>query len=342
MRLQGGGTRLTWVSHAYVLVLLLFFLTPSALSDNESSIIAPLARQSLILDGAVAGDTIVVVGERGHILKSLDQGNSWYQVSAPTRATLTAVAFFDANHGIAVGHDAVILRSQDGGESWQRVHHAPQEEKPLLDVYIHSQKQITVIGAYGLYLHSKDGGSTWGQREFQPLDPDEPSLQNENVGSLVDDFHLNQIAVSDTGRWYIAAEAGTLYRSDDQGSQWRQLPSPYEGSFFGILPLKLDEILVFGLQGRLFYSNDAGQTWQRVETRTQATLTNALRLRQGGIAVTGYSGSILFADQGRAEFKLTQLEQRMGISSSIQLKSGDLLLLGTGGMLHLPLEQLTN
>ena len=51
------------------------------------------------------------------------------------------------------------------------------------------------------------------------------------------DFHLNRIVGASGSRLYIAAEAGHLYRSDDAGRTWNELPSPYEGSFFGVLPL---------------------------------------------------------------------------------------------------------
>ena len=56
------------------------------------------------------------------------------------------------------------------------------------------------------------------------------------------DYHLNHIARSGTGRLYIAAEAGTIYRSDDDGQTWISLPSPYHGSFFGTLPLENDSL----------------------------------------------------------------------------------------------------
>ena len=323
-----------------VLFILLFLPAASTTAEtSESSVIAPLARQSLLLDGTTAGKAIVVVGERGHVLKSIDHGQSWRQISVPTRATLTAVSFIDADQGVAVGHDAVILRSQDGGESWRLVYHAPEAERPLLDVHMHSLNDITAIGAYGLYLDSSDGGSTWVAKEFQPVNPDGSELQGD-AEAFAGDMHLNHIAVSAKGRWYLAAEAGMLYRSDDKGQKWQQLPSPYEGSFFGTLAIANDEVLAFGLQGRLFYSNDAGENWQRIETGTQATLTNALVLQNGGVFVSGYSGSMLVSNPGRVDFRPIQLEQRMSVSSSIQLKNGDLLLLGTGGMLRLPQGQL--
>ena len=52
-----------------------------AAADSEQM---PLAVKSLLLDGQVAGDHIVVVGERGHILLSEDQGRTWQQQAVPT------------------------------------------------------------------------------------------------------------------------------------------------------------------------------------------------------------------------------------------------------------------
>ena len=56
-----------------------------------TSVAAPLASRSLLLDGADTGSSLVVVGDRGHVLVSTDQGASWKQSTVPTRALLTAV-----------------------------------------------------------------------------------------------------------------------------------------------------------------------------------------------------------------------------------------------------------
>src|SRR6185369_10757001 len=84
---------------------------------NQPSEIAPLASSSLLLDLALAGNRMVAVGERGHVLLSDDQGATWRQAkSVPTRVMLTAVFFVDADYGWAVGHDETILNTVDGGE----------------------------------------------------------------------------------------------------------------------------------------------------------------------------------------------------------------------------------
>jgi len=87
-------------------------------SANQPAEIAPLAATSLLLDLAQAGDRLVAVGERGHVLLSDDEGVTWRQAkSVPTRAMLTAVYFADGEYGWAVGHDETILNTVDGGET---------------------------------------------------------------------------------------------------------------------------------------------------------------------------------------------------------------------------------
>ena len=306
----------------------------------RSSVIAPLATRSLLLDVASSGEGIIVVGERGHILRSQDQGNSWRQITVPTRATLTAAAIHSDGLGFAVGHDATILRTLDGGTSWRPVYYAPEEERPLLDVYIIDPQHIIAVGAYGLYLESLDRGSSWVVRGLIARDYGENRAPESGEEPHPDEFHLNQFSVSDTGRWYIAAEAGNLYRSDDRGVSWIRLPPPYEGSFMGVLPMAGERVVVFGLQGKLYVSADGGESWRQMETGTQATLTNALVLQDGHVLVAGYSGSILTARQDLSEFRLTRLRQRGGISASIQLQSGELMFFGSGGMLEMPLSEL--
>src|SRR5262245_18082977 len=80
-----------------------------------------VAPRMLLLDGALAGSEVVVVGERGTILCSADNARTWQAAASPTPATLTAVAFADnGKHGWAVGHDALILATADGGRTWQK------------------------------------------------------------------------------------------------------------------------------------------------------------------------------------------------------------------------------
>ncbi len=284
-------------------------------SEGRRAIAAPLATRSLILDGAAIGDYMVVVGERGHILVSRDAGTSWTQADVPTRATLTGVSLHDGSLGWAVGHDAVILRTIDAGLTWQTVYAAPDEERPLLDVWFENAEHGIAVGAYGYFLETRDGGDTWQSRRI-----------------IDDDPHLNQIAAASSSRLYIAAEAGRIYRSEDAGEHWTALPSPYEGSFFGTLPLDPQSVYLFGLRGHLFRSDNAGAHWRTVDTQTESMLTNGLVLDDGGVVFTGMGGALLMGNDGDDNLRLFQRRDRQAIAGALPAGGGVFVVFGEFGV----------
>ncbi len=301
--------------------------------EPETSDKAPLAAHSLLLDGvAIDGTRTVAVGQWGHILVSDDHGQSWRQVDVPTRATLTAISFFDRKLGWAVGHDAIILRTHDGGETWERVYYAPEEQRPLFDVWFRDADYGFAIGAYGFLLRTTDGGDTWSPSEVGAKDWTE-AIDDLGEGS---DFHLNHIARSETGRLYVAAEAGKIYRSDDDGENWIALPSPYHGSFFGTLSLDNDALLLFGLRGHLYRSENAGESWEAVETRTEAMLTDGVQLEDGTIVVAGLAGTLLVSRDGGRKFTHYQQADRQGLATIVEADDGSLILIGELGVTRLP------
>jgi photosystem II stability/assembly factor-like uncharacterized protein len=343
---------------------------------------APLASRSLLLDVTLAGQRLVAVGERGHVLLSDDHGQTWGQAeSVPTRALLTGVCFSNPMQGVAVGHDEVILTTRDGGRTWALAHFAPESQQPLLDVTCGADGRVIAVGAYGVYFSSRDGGATWGQKKFAPLaakpaagrmvagsgtgggpgggpaphaasghvaDAAGRQLATDGVGpgpatdaasgdSAADDtgrdFHLNKIAAASPNTLYIAAEAGHLYRTDDGGLTWHELPSPYDGSFFGVKPLRGNVVLAYGLRGNLFRSEDAGETWRKVETGTHAMLNGAVSLgtNDDAIAVVGLSGVVLVSRDGGKSFALMQQEDRKGLSAAMAVGGDTLVAVGEGG-----------
>ncbi len=281
----------------------------------EPVIVMPKASTSLLLDAEAAGDTLVAVGARGHVLVSVDGGTNWRQSEVPTRAMLTAITFGGDRLGWAVGHDSAILRTEDAGLTWELLHWAPEEESPLFDVRFADADNGIAIGAYGSFYRTADGGETWS---FEP------------IGDA--DWHLHQLARAADKTMYIAAEAGMIYRSDDGGSSWIELPSPYEGSFFGVLPLGADSALVYGLRGHLFRTEDRGQSWVEIGTGTVAMLTSGIRLADGTVLIVGLGGAVLTSEDDGRSFTLHQQEARHGFSSVTEIDGGRLLMTGEFGV----------
>ncbi len=314
-------------------------LTPAA--AHQAAVESRLAATSLLLDGAAAGSRLIVVGERGHVLFSDDEGVTWTQAQVPVQVMLTAVRMHDAQTGWAVGHDAVILRTRDGGETWQLVHDAPQAQLPLLDVWFRDADSGFAVGAFGTFLATADGGDTWTCRNGCWEENDDetvtgPPLLHAVESDFEDDFHLNAITPAGPGRLFLAGESGVLYRSDDDGERWRALPSPYRGSWFGALALDADTVLVAGLRGRLFRSEDAGENWTQIETGTTATLTDLVQVKPDLMLITGLAGALLTSRDKGLSVSYRPLPSRQGLSTALATAGGSVVLVGESGVEPLP------
>ncbi|MFV3076323.1 WD40/YVTN/BNR-like repeat-containing protein [Niveispirillum fermenti] len=304
------------------LCLLAAGLLPAAAQEARipalrPAVMAPLAVHSLILGAARAGDRLVAVGERGHILLSDDNGASWRQVAVPANAALTGVAFADDRQGWAVGHDAVILHTADAGETWQVQYAEPELEQPLMDVLFSADGRHGIaVGAYGLYLETADGGATWESRMISDSD-----------------FHFNAIVAPTPESRLIAGEAGTTLVSTDAGATWTPLAAPYDGSFFDALALGPQSFLVYGLQGNILRTDDAGQTWTAIDSGTTAGLMGGAVLADGSVVLVGAQGTVLTSKDGGRTFSGIQRPDRVGLADVIQAAGGQVILLGEAGPL---------
>lgn len=288
------------------------------------SIESAAAVTSLLLDVVRAGDRLIAVGDRGHILYSDDNGKQWLQARVPTQQLLTAVYFVDDRHGWAVGHDALILATRDGGATWTRQYDDLEAESPLLDVWFKDVNHGYAVGAYGMLLETRDGGQDW-QRIDEALD-------NEDA------FHLNAIgAVADSGI-FIVGEMGMMFRSADWGQSWKRLDSPYQGSLFGLLATaEPEQLLVYGLRGHIFKSTDSGESWDAVAVHTgngllQYGLSGGSLLSNGDILIVGHSGTLLRSSDGGESFSVSNRADRISLAAVVDGKAGGLILVGQNGI----------
>lgn len=338
-----SATRITLVA------LALCFSQFSYSAPPKYSIISDRAHKTLLIDVVRAGSRIVAVGQRGHILYSDDNGDSWTQAKVPSIALLTSVFFVDAKNGWAVGHDTTILHSTDGGENWvvQKFDpfdpNAPFEEEaldeevdwnsndnwedeplpppqgePLLDVWFKNKRLGYAVGAYGYFLRTNDGGKTWTD-------------WSKNIDNY-DGAHYYSMNQTINGVLFMVGEMGTMYRSIDDGSTWETLTSPYDGSLFGVLPTKSPNVvLAFGLQGNVFRSTDLGESWKSITVKSDQSLNGGAVLADGAIVVVGNSGVVLRSTDGGRSFSTQINSDRLSLVGIINAKDKNLVMVGQGG-----------
>ena len=317
-----------------------------------------LAMRSPLLDVTHAGERLVTVGQRGHILYSDDAGGQWQQASVPVSVDLNAVHFPTAQQGWAVGNDGVVLHSADAGATWSKQldgrqigalvlkHYSalaasePANEqwaslaaeglrlvdegadKPFLDVWFADAQVGYVVGVFNLILTTQDGGQSW-----QPLQDRTDNLQG---------LHLNAIA-STGDALYIAGEQGLLRKWDAAQQRFVALPSPYEGSFFGLIG-RPGELLAYGLRGHAFRSTDGGLSWSPLASSLQVSITAASLDADGHYRLFTQAGHMLLADSAAAPLQLVPQTQQSPVAAASLAANGALVLVGGRGVRVLPAE----
>lgn len=295
-----------------------------------------------------AGQRLLVVGQRGHILYSDNDGRDWQQAEVPVSSDLTAIRFATERDGWAVGHDGVVLHSDDGGAHWARQLDGrrigqlmldfyaanPQADnaalldqaqrmkdegadKPFLDVWFKNAKEGFVIGAFNLILHTADGGLTWTPWNHRVDNPQ--SLHLTAIAAVGEDL-------------FIVGEQGLILKLDQQHQRFVALHSPYQGTFFGVIG-EPGLIFAYGLRGHAVRSVDGGEHWSEVHTGQPVSLTAANVGSDGRLYLFSQAGQGLVSRDLGASFAPLALNERTPVSGV--LASGDsLLLVGSRGLLR--------
>jgi len=198
---------------------------------------------------------------------------------------------------------------------------------PLLNVWFASENDGYALGAYGVFLHTSDGGSTWRLESNRLENPDK--------------YHLYDMTRNTAGTLLVAGEAGTLLRSQDRGQTWQRPESPYAGSFFGTVAAADGSLLVFGLKGNVFRSVDDGATWSAVATGDQRTLLGGMVQPDGTIVLVGSAGAVLLSNDHGSSFKTVPTTGNKVYSSVTETTDGKLLLVGFGGISLLESDAVT-
>lgn len=315
---------------------------------------SPFAAKLLLNGLANAGQRVVAVGQRGHIVYSDDAGKSWAQASVPVSSDLVAVSFPTADQGWAVGHDGVVLHSADAGKTWQRqldghlagklmadryaelaarnelglpdkaaalVDEAKRvaaqgAESPFLDVWFADQNNGFIVGAFNLIFRTADGGKSWEPWFHRTENPNRLHLYAiRPVGSAI----------------YITGEQGLVMKYDAASGKFVASDTGYRGTFFGATGTA-DAVLVFGLRGNAFRSTDGGRVWHKIETGLQDALTGATACKNQRLVLVSQAGRVLVSDDAGLNFRALKLEQTTPGSAVVCLPGDGVVIAGARGV----------
>lgn len=306
---------------------------------------------------ARAGKRIVVVGLRGMIVTSDDEGQTWKQSKVPVQSDLLAVQFPTDTDGWAVGHDGVVLHTADAGATWDKQIDGRAEEDlfknfyaqpgvvdakllpdikttiesnfrsgpslPFLDVWFEDAQRGYAVGSYGMFMATVDGGKSW-----------EPWLHRiDNLQGL----NLNAVR-GIAGDVFIAGEQGLVYKLDRAKGYFKKTATGYAGSFFGIAGGPAgDSMLAYGLRGVVFRSTDRGATWKQLPNPSDSTITaGVFTVDPPGFALANEVGEIFTTGMAAAGYERVAVDKPMPLTAILSLDRANLLIVGQDGVRRLP------
>jgi photosystem II stability/assembly factor-like uncharacterized protein len=325
----------------YVCCALLILLLPGvALHANLMPVETPKlkARQSLLLDTAVAGKRLVAVGERGHIIYSDNDGKQWQQARVPTTQLLTAVYFLSAQQGWAVGHDGLILVSHDGATSWQVQRDGLQAQQAInRQNQLEAQQRVEQLKRE--LASTQDTGSAELEEQLGDAIAD---LEDADTALAEPVFTapLMDIWFSDRLHGWAVGAFGTLLQTTNGGSDWRdvheRVANPDGLHYYGVTGNTDGRMLIAGEAGSLYRSLDAGQTWEQLQSPYDGSwfgvVNNTAADRQ---IIFGLRGNIFYTSDFGNHWTPANSENTLTLAGGTAAPDGTVVLVGSvGAILH--------
>lgn len=313
------------------------------------AVISPLALRSPIVGIAASDNIVIAVGPRGVAFRSDDLGKTWMQLPVPCSVDLVGVRFTDKSTVWIMGHDGVVLRSNDYGENWTQVldgrsvlnlidsHYARLAEGgdenaervqveielaaaqsatpgvlsyPFFDIAMSAEGEGFLAGAFGLLLHTTDGGDTW-----------EPWLERADNPRRMHLYTLNTYS----DEVYLSGEQGVVRRLDRAQGRFVPIETPYGGTYFGSVASP-EALIVYGLRGNALVSKDGGWTWSRIDLGIDASLIMAVSTSDRELIWIAQDGQIRRSDRYGREATVIDVPHLGEVLSAALVAPGQLAL----------------
>lgn len=174
-----------------------------------------------------------ITGNRGTILKSLDEGRTWTKTKTNSGEIIFDVAFFNSKKGFAVGWNGVILTTTNGGDTWYKI------ETLLTDNYLKSIDLTEngygiIVGGDGTILRTTDYGNNWEKLKLSY------SGGFQKVKFISDEYCV------------IIGSKGAIIVSKDKGETWNVVDSRVYSNLNGMSVNSYGKIFIVGVNGMIY------------------------------------------------------------------------------------------
>ena len=242
---------------------------------GESGVTASLRGLS-----AVSEEVAWASGSAGTVIRTIDGGTTWQEVSVPGADTLQFrdIEGFDANTAVilSAGLPAVIYKTTDGGNTWDQKYFS-MAEGTFYDAMDFWDDQTGI--AFGdaidgrlLILRTFDAGETWEELPYE----NRPQALDGQGGFAASGTCLRTVGDQDVYIGLGGDEASVFY-SRDRGASWQKSVTPLDhGASAGVFSIQFRDdktgLVVGGdyradsltTKNNAAFTTDGGKTWTKV------------------------------------------------------------------------------
>jgi photosystem II stability/assembly factor-like uncharacterized protein len=240
-----------------ILVINITFSLAYAQGWIQTDTLPPAARYDDIY--FISNDIGYTVNTAGEIYKTINGGQSWYDVFESNHF-LRSIEFINDSIGLAGSLDGLLLRTIDGGETWYSIEDSISGPFGGVCGFSHVGNYVYGVGVYNgpsRFITSRDGGKTWANLDL-----------SQYANGLVD------VHFEDTLTGFIGGTRGLLggviLKTTDGGDNWEQVFISPPGVHFVwklfFVNLQVGYASIESVDGvfRIAKTTDGGDTWQLI------------------------------------------------------------------------------
>ncbi len=236
-------------------------------------------------DMSFYNSTGYIVGNYGYVLKSIDNGITWNQISTGFSGSFNSVNIIDTNN-IILSTSNGIVKTNDGGTTWESlsipnsgvnktsftsplIGHAVCNEGTILKTIDGGQNWYTTQSTntfpsdfFTVYFINENIGFATREHDemFKTIDAGETWVEISGPGEAIYDFHF-----LDENIGFVTGDHGATYKTNNGGNTWSQIffqnGFVYNTSMYGIYFQDTNIGYATGARGRIIKTIDGGNTW---------------------------------------------------------------------------------
>ena len=296
---------------------------------------------NMLLDVASAGNRLIAVGDRGHIILSDDDGYSWKQAKVPVMTPLTSVYFADPRNGWAVGHDAVVLHTNDGGENWVKQFDGFIANELVLEQAkkqkAEAQTELNKAKVMGNRSRISDAEEELENRTFA-LEDAEYDYEEKSTKPLLDLWFKN------AREGFVVGAYGMIFKTIDGGSTWTDwsanVENPDRFHINAIAHAGDNRLMMVGEMGLILRSLDGGNSWTQTFSPYEGSYFGVLSLNNHQVQLAfGLRGNLARTESFGSNWRLENTGTEQSLIGGTDRRGRVAYVVGNGGAFTKGIDQ---